>query len=148
MKFAFALNLSQELNKFVYVFNQIEWDINKITQNANYGEDVTELYIGIICVLPQFEVFFKPRKPRYDRDEKVYEKEGVKYKLHKTLQYEIRLNYEIFKDASEIEAKKILLQEIFQSLKALDKMKGKLKDFNTTKFKEDLERYFMEKKLM
>jgi len=141
MKFGFALNLSPEINKLLEVFNSIEKEINELVSINNYGDSVNELYIGVICVSPQFEPFFKPRKPRYNKEEKIYEKEGIEYRLYKTLQYEIKLDFETMKSLNQESAKKKLASAILDSISIMDNIKG-IEKFEKKRFRDDLEALF------
>lgn len=65
-----------------------------------------------------------------------------------SLVYDIKPNYEVFRSASENEAKIILGKGIINSLTVFDEMKDKIKDFDVGKFKKDLDQYFIEKQLI
>lgn len=144
MKIAFGLNLSPEINRFLNLFNQIELGMNNITEKKNYGNAINELFIGLICVAPQFEPFYKPRRPKYIKEKKEYEKDGFSFAFEKTFEYEIKLNYEDLKNAKEEDAERMIAEEILSSLQVFDKMKSKIKDFDEKRFKADIERYFRE----
>ena len=147
MKFGFALNLSPEINKFLEVFNRIEQEISDITEQGIYGDGINELYIGIICVAPQFEAFFKPRKPRYEKEKKTYEKEGIKYKDYKTLQYEIKLDFDYMKNSDEEAAKRKLVESVFNSLDVIETIK-EIKSFDLKTLKKELGDHFKKQSLL
>ncbi len=129
----FIISLSNELDSFF--------------AEKNYGEDVKEIIIGIICVSKDFESFFNLRKPRYIRDKKVVKSKDTKqeYEVEKCLEYDIKLDYRSVIIASDAEIVKIISNEILNSLNIIDTMKKKIKDFDTKKFREDFELFFREK---
>jgi len=126
----FSISLSEELETFF--------------EKRNYGEDVKEIIIGIICVSKNFEPFFNPRKPRYIKGKRIIKSKYTKqeYEIEKCFEYDIKLDFETFKKVTEAEAKKILVEEILKSLSVLDEFNSKIKNFDTTNFKNDLKHFF------
>lgn len=100
------------------------------------------------CTPIGFEKFSKLPKPNYTKGKKVINPDGIPFTLEDNFEYSIKLDFETFKNGEDEECSKLLAREILQSLNVLDIMKGKIKDFNTEKFKEDLENYFKEKELI
>ncbi len=116
--------------------------------NKSYGEELNHFLIGIICVKPEFESFFKVRKPRYKAVDNIKLFDGGTTELIGVYGYDIKLNFEEFVSANEIESKKILAQEILNSLSNLDALPKKVKDFDKERFKADMEQFFKSEKLI
>ncbi|CAD0007110.1 hypothetical protein FLACHUCJ7_03180 [Flavobacterium chungangense] len=148
MKFALALYTSAEIKKETRFLVHFSDELEKSFNNKKYGDDLMEIVIGIICVSPVFEQFFKPRKPKYTKDKKHVKSEGFEYDIEKCLEFDLKLDFEIIKKASDDEAKKYLSKEILKSLDIINTMKSKIKDFDLINFKQDLENYFKEKTLI
>jgi len=148
MEFALVKYMSVELSKRTLIVQNFAEEIGKHFESENYGEDLKSLIIGIIGVSPQFEAFFKSRKPKYTKGKSNVESEGFKYKTEDCLEYDVKIDFGIFQKATDEEVKKNLAKEILLSLKVLDEMKSKIKDFNIEKFKADLESYFRKKELI
>ncbi|WP_264536247.1 hypothetical protein [Flavobacterium sp. N1736] len=117
-------------------------------RNKTYGSDIKAYTIGIVCVAPQFAQFFKAQKPKYTKGKKVINPDGIPFTLEDSFEHSIKLDFETFKNSSEVEAKKYLAQEILKSLDIIETMKAKIKDFDLINFKRDLESYFKEKNLI
>ncbi|WP_035651846.1 hypothetical protein [Flavobacterium sp. ASV13] len=148
MKLALAQYTSAEIKKETRFLIDFSDEIEKYFIKKKYGNDLMEIVIGIICVSSIFEQFFKPKSPKYTKEKKHIKSEGFEYEVEKCLEYSIKLDFETFKNSSEIKAKKYLAQEILKSLEIIDTMKSKFKDFDLVNFKKDLENYFKEKELI
>lgn len=148
MKIGFAQYTSAEIRKETRFLIDFSNDMEEYFIKKTYGTDVIEIIIGIICVSPSFETFFKPGKPKYIKEKKGIKSEFTKqeYDIEKCLTYDIKLDFETFKNSSEVEAKRYLELEILKSLEIIEAMKTKMKDFDLIKFKRDLEDYFKEKR--
>ncbi len=141
MTIGFAPNLSIEVSRHSAVINSVKNDIENLIRDKNYGEDISELHIGIVSVSPQFQQFFKPRSPKYTKGEKSYMKEDVQYKFYNSFEYDVRLDFEAFKNASEQEAQKIIAKGILSSFDVFKRFKK----FDSNQFKSDLEGLFKAK---
>ena len=134
-----------EINKFGNMSNQFENSLKEYFNHRDYGDGIKKICIGIICISPDFEQFGQPGKPKYTYEYKTYTQAGVTYTVGRLLEYDIKLDFETFRNASYEEAGKILAKEIMSSLIVFDKMKKKIKDFDRELFGKDLEQYFKEK---
>ena len=138
MKIGFAPYLSMEINKYSSIINLVEKRLIENLSSKSYGNGILEIYIGIICIGPEYKQFFKPRKPKYTSDNKLYVKDGEEHTLYKTFEYDILLDYKKFSLATELHFRTMLEDEILNSLRVFDDMKSKIKDFDAEKFKKDL----------
>ena len=147
MKIGLAQFVSADIRTEANFISDFSNEMEEWCAEKKYGNDLIELVIGIICVSPGFEAFFKPGKPKYIKEKKDVKSEFTKnaYDIEKCLTYNIKLDFETFKKFSEIEAKKHLALEILQSLEIIETMKTKIKDFDFANFKEDLKKYFQGK---
>ncbi len=143
MKFEFAPVSTVEV-KHVTLMNELEHKLNSFFQSKNYGEDLKEVYIGVVAVNPRLERFFKQQKPRYIVDCKNYIRNSVSYSVDRALKYYINLNFERFNNASETEAREILKKELLNSISLFDRFKNKIKDFNVLPFRQDMKRFVEE----
>jgi len=148
MKIGLALYTSAEIRNKSRCLIDFSDEMKRYFLKKNYGNDLSEIVIGIICVSPNFEQFFKPRRPKYTKDKKHIKSEGFEYDIEKCLSYDIKLDFETCKNGTEEECRKFLAREILQSLTVLDVMKNKIKDFDTLQFRTDLESYFKERSLV
>jgi hypothetical protein len=141
MTIGFAPNLSIEVSRHSSVINSVKSDVEKLIADKNYGEDISELHIGIVSVSPQFAQFFKPRLPKYTKGKKSYTKEDVHYEFYNSFEYDVRLDFETLKNASEQEAQKMIAKEILSSFDVFKKFKK----FDSDQFKSDLAGLFKAK---
>jgi hypothetical protein len=120
--------LSMEISKGILVKSPIITRISKVLEshfrNKNYGEGVSSLTIGIICVRAKAGAFF-PAREKYTRSEGKVE-------------YDVVLDYEAVKTANEPELRRMLCEKIVSSTVILQKMA--ISDFDIDKFKLDLEK--------
>lgn len=150
MEFGLSEYVSVEISKKSYLITSLSEDIKDFLKDKEYGESLNSLFIGIICVSPQFETFFKSRNPKYTKNKKTFisKTTKVKYAIENCLEYDVKICFEEFNNGLEVDCRKLLANGILQSLKVVEGMKVKIKDFNFEEFKADLEKYFKEKELI
>ena len=124
--------------------------LKEYLSKRDYGQDVQNIFIGCICVKPRegFEEWFKIRKPKYKEIEKIKLLDNSIKEFKGTFSYDIKLNFDEFVSATETESRRILAQEILNSLSNLDALPKKVKDFDKEKFKSDIEQLFKEHDLV
>ncbi|RZJ76298.1 MAG: hypothetical protein EOO45_02790 [Flavobacterium sp.] len=135
MKIGLARYISVEIEKFSEIFTSIESELNNFFLRKDYGQNVKELHIGIICVSPQFEQFFQPKNVKFTRGKK-YEKEGVLFSLEGVLEYDFKLDYASMISIGD-EARTIIIYALLESLRELKEISSKLK-FNLGDFENDM----------
>lgn len=132
----YSIGIEDKIQAINYVSNSLE----KFLSAKNYGEDLNELLIGVICVAPEFDKFNVPRKPKFT-DFKEGIVSGIKVIEQKSFTYEIKIDYEQFYDSSENERVIFIIEQILDSLENLDKIPKKVKNFDKEKFKNDVKEY-------
>ena len=149
MDFGLAQYTSIEVDKETGFITPYSDSLSVFFKKKNYGDDIKDITINIICVSENFEPFFKPKKPKYLKEKKLIESYGFKYEIENRLIYELKIDFNEFKNAQdEMSRKKILSREILSSLDTLDSIKKKIKDFDWEAFKKDFETYFKENELL
>lgn len=141
MELGLAQYVSVEISDFSNSINSLSDSIKEFARNKEYGSSIKALFIGVICVSPKFENFFKPREPKYTANKKQIHKEGFTYEIEKCLEYDIKIDFELVRNTSDNDRIKIIAEELIKSLRILDEIKIKNKDFNTEKFRNDIELY-------
>jgi hypothetical protein len=107
-----------------------------------YGDDLKSLYIGIFCMSPKFEKFFKIRRPNYQTETKTYIHQGVQVERKAmSLTYDLKLDFETYLNALDV--KPLLAQDILKSLDTISTVK-KIKDFDLSKLRSDFEHFFQQ----
>nr|WP_315422508.1 hypothetical protein [uncultured Pedobacter sp.] len=149
MNFGLAVNVSVEISSKTSYIQSLSDELEAKFKNKNYGKDIKSFTIGILCVSPQFDQFYKKRiKPKYVKGIKVIKPDGISFTLEDNFEYSVKIDFEIFKNAEEQEAKKVLAGEILGSLVVFDTMRSKIKDFDLVSFKTDLVDYFERNQLI
>lgn len=143
MKIGFAPVSTVEV-KHVSLLDRLEQELNSFFQQKSYGEDLKELYIGVVVVRPCLDRLFKLKKPKYTFDYKNYIRNTISHSYGRAMQYRIKLNFEHFNNASETEARDMIKKELLNSINVFDRYKNKIKDFNVGSFRQDLGSFFME----
>lgn len=92
----------------------------------SYGLGIETLVVGIICVKPEFDFFFKVRK-KYS-------------KKRKLLEYDIKLDHAKVLAADQNELVEIIRDGILGSFAVFDELK--IKDFDAERFKSDMVDFF------
>jgi hypothetical protein len=105
-----------------------------------YGDDITTLYIGIICESTNFATLVKTRKPNYKTKSRRYMYQGVEVERpEKSLVYDVILDYDAIKNAEDI--RPIISRDVLASLATIATIK-KITDFDLPRFKTDFEEFF------
>lgn len=132
--------ISVEISNKMNFISQDVASLKAYFANRSYGNDLHSLYIGVICMSPKFEQFFKSRKPNYKSEAKVLIDHGVRVEQEaRSLSYDLKLDFETYLNATE--RKSLLARDILKSLDTIGTVK-KIKNFDLGKFKEDFEDFF------
>ena len=101
------------------MINSISSNINSYLETRDYGDGLATIHIGIICVNPVYDDFYKPKRHRFD-------------KKNKALTIEFKFEFNIFSKLSIEERKKLILNELIKIPEVVveKKIKGfDIKDF-------------------
>lgn len=138
MEIKFALNISDKVRNVKSVFDELEHWINSTIFQKDYGKDLQEIYIGWICVSPEFDQFFKPRKPRY-YSEKQMSVDGHNYFLNKALELEIKLDFVTVGSSNLTEVYNIIYKALIEALRGSINADKKIQDFDSEQLILDLD---------
>lgn len=120
-------------------------DMSETTNNSiasnYYGASIEKMLIGLIAVEPVYDAFAKPRRPRYTEHKETMAFGSIPIVTHKTLEIEIKLDFEQFLAAEGKELQKMVAKEVLNALHSL-KLPKKVTDFDKDKFVADLDSLF------
>jgi len=138
MEFALTLEVSELIgqNGVSDYIKEVSDHISEFLRTKDYGDGLKTIYIGIICVAPEFDFFFKVRKPKYKKGTVVTIEDGRPYEQTDALVYDIKLDYDVFVNADEHEVKKILSIELLNSFFVFNSVK--VKQFSREIFEKDV----------
>lgn len=130
MEFALTQEVSEPIikNGVSEYIKQMSDNISEFLRTKDYGDDLRTLYIGVICVAPEFDFFIKVRKPKYKKGKVVTIQDGRPYERTDALVYDIKLDYNAFVNANENDVKKMLSIELLRSFAVFNSIKVKLFD--------------------
>lgn len=138
MKFALTQEVSEQLlsNGVSDHIQSLSNELSEFLKSKNYGNDLLKIYVGIICVSPEFDIFFKVRKPKYKKSKVGPIEDGRHSGLENSLSYDIKLDYNKFTIASESEVFRMLAIEIMKSLVVFNALR--IKNFDREQFEKDV----------
>ena len=137
MKFGLVSTVSVEVQHHAKVVTEISQQIKDFLEKRDYGTDVQELYVGVTCVSPEFEKFFKSRSPKYSQGFVSYVKDDVKYETNNCFEYAIELNFDQIRKAGPEEVRETIIAKFIPSLHYLDRFK----DFRADEFRTDVKNF-------
>ena len=117
---------------------------NNLVASNDYGESIEKMLVGLIVVEPVYDDFSKPRRPRYTAHKETMAFGSIHIVSHKTLEIEIKLNYEQVLMAEDEELKRIVASEVLNTFQNL-KVPKKVTDFDKDRFVADIDRLFHQK---
>ena len=137
-------NLTQEQNNWI---NELSVELQAFFENRNYGEDLNQLYFGLITVKPEFDQFFKKKRPRYRPGERTSCVDGIEIKSNNCVEIDCKIE---FNQVSELNKDKLIekvCKEILTESDCLTRL-SKLKKFDFESYKSDLKNYLIDKKFI
>ena len=137
-------NIEQEKSDIIH---KLSSKMESFFSSKNYGDGIKSFTIGIVCITPQFEQFFKNTRPKYTKGKQVISPDGISIVLENNFEYGIRLNYDEFIESDEKAAMKILSREIILSFPSLEDIMQNIPHFDFVEFKNDFVT-FLEENLM
>ncbi len=110
---------------------------NNLVASNDYGDSIEKMLVGLIVVEPVYDDFSKPRRPRYTEHKETMAFGSIPIVIHKTLDIEIKLNYEQVLAAEGEELKRIVASEVLNTFQNL-KVPKKVTDFDKDRFVADI----------
>lgn len=140
MKFGITIEIDLEANSKSALIQKVSDSLEGHFRDKDYGSDIENLYVGFICQrpMPDFESFFKERKPKYVSSQSVELHDGGRQVIRNAFSYDVRLNaesYEQFVRAPEAEALALLADSLIESLSNFDALPKKVRGFDVEAFK-------------
>jgi hypothetical protein len=146
MRVELTVEASEAVANKTYLIHDLSNKMSEYFWDKSYGEDVIEIFIGIICVAPEFEWFSVVRKPKYTTYRK-YNRNGVEIIVDRNFCFDVKIDFNRFKDQFDNENCKMLASEILESLSILDKLPKKVKDFDKERFRADM-KFLLKKQVL
>ena len=115
--------------------------LNDLISSNDYGDSLETILIGLIAVATIYDKFAKPHRPRYTEHKESLAFGSIPIVINKTLEIEIKLDYEKVLTANEEAFCRIVATEVLNTLHTL-KLPKKVTDFDKDRFVADVESVF------
>ncbi|KAF2512724.1 hypothetical protein EYY60_06345 [Flavobacterium zhairuonense] len=135
-------NLNQEQNSWIIALSN---ELESFFENRAYGEDLKELYFGVITVKPEFDQFFKARRPRYRPGERTSFVDGIEINSNNCAELDCKIEFGKISELDKEALVELVCEEILTASNSLTRL-SKLKRFDFKTYQSDLENYLIEKK--
>lgn len=130
MDFGLSFELSKDLLPKLEYLTNLSLRIEDHFKLRKYGLAVDTITIGIICVSPEFDFFFKVRN-KYS-------------KKNKLIEFDIKIEYQSVKKVSDNEIENIILNSIQEQIFIIDEFD--IAGFESEQFKADFNMFCQIKK--
>jgi len=134
-------NLSTEQNSWI---NELSEDLKLFFNTRSYGKDLNELYFGLITVKPEFDNFFKKRKPRYRPGEQISIVDGIEIRSTNCVEIDCKIEFSDVSNLGKIELINKVCKKLLLEADCLLRI-PRLNNFDYNSFRLDFEGYLIEK---
>ncbi|MCF1753314.1 hypothetical protein [Mariniradius sediminis] len=134
--------MTQEQNNWT---NDLSVELKAFFENRDYGEDLSQFYFGLITLKPEFDQFFKMKRPRQRPGERPSYFDGIEIKSNNCVEIDCKIE---FSQVSALKKDKLIekvYDELLTESDCLTRL-SKLKKFDFESYKSDLENYLIDKK--
>lgn len=146
MRFALVqyTNLTQEKTNWI---NDLSVEFKSFFENKNYGEELKELYFGLTMVKPEFEQFFKRKRPVYKAGERTSYIDGIETKSNNCAEINCKLEFNEISELNKAELIEKVCEVLLTESECLTRI-SKLKNIDFNTFKSDFKTYMVEKEYL
>jgi hypothetical protein len=136
MEFNVTMEIGLGLGNISMIAHSIINDLNEKLKNKDFGESIKQIIVSVVCVAPEFETFFKSRKPKFVSGKKTIKKYGTEYEIDSLLTYDLKLDYRKIKLMNDSEVRIYVRKELFNSISIIKAIK--FEDFDIYNFEKEL----------
>jgi len=142
MEFGIGMEIEKEASKSGSYVHSFVDHLSEFIRARYYGSGIEHFTIGLVVIRsrPGYEDWFKQRKPRFRKIQKLKMPNGAVTELHNCYSYDIKLSdAEIDRFiASGESALKLFCQKFISSLITFESPSMKKRDFDLRAFREDV----------
>ncbi len=139
MQVALALEIDASVDSLSTAVAEAAARVKDFFAGRDYGEDIANLFIGVILTGGGSERLHPVRKLSY---KKILSSTSritrQKMEMRNVVQYDVKPDYEAFRRLNYEQAKRFIADELVNSTSILEQHKAKFPDFDLQKFKDDL----------
>lgn len=141
MEFKLVNEASFDFGHIANMIDEISIGLNSFFKEKNFGNDLESIIICFISTSPEFDLFMKPKKPKYTKGTKEFVNNGVKLTVSNSLRFDIKLDHDVLISTSSIEdLRPVIYSKIMMHVHLFNQIK--IRDFDTALFLKELEAYF------
>lgn len=118
--------------------------VSNFVSEKDYGESIETILVGLLADDSIYDDFSKPRRPRYTEHKETKAFGSIPIVIHKSLELEIKLNYEQVLAAEGKEFIEMIALEVLNLFHGM-KLPKKVTDFDRDRFVADMDKLFHEK---
>lgn len=147
MQFDITLKIDEPARPRQPLIESIKRELQDFFKDRDYGKDILQYNLLIICVGKNFDHLFPVNKPTYV-DHKVSKNRftGESIEMNKLFINEVKMSspeYEEFLHSGEEDVRKLLARKIVGSLDNLESLPKKVKDFDKQRFKTEMQHFLI-----
>jgi len=114
--------ISFEIKEKFQAISPYHLEIKEYFMDKFYGDDLTTIYMSIICESAGFAALIKPRKPSYKEEKEQYIYQGIQVERDgKSLGYDVIVNFDEYRKTEDI--RPLLARDILNSLETIKTVK-------------------------
>lgn len=145
MEFGIGMEIDEEASASASAVQAFANSLEEFIRSRNYGAGVERFTIGLVVIKtrPGYENWFKQRKPRFQKIQKIQMLDQSVVELHNCYSYDIKLSDdEIDKFiASGESAIQLFCQRFISSLINFESPSMKKRDFDLRAFRDDVQSF-------
>jgi hypothetical protein len=139
MNVGIALETDAAFEPLSVVVTDAAVKIKEYFATRDYGQDLSNIFIGVILTGPGSERLHPVRRPSYKKllrfNNRIIKRQ---MEMKNVFQYDVKPDYEIFSRLNVGEARRVFLELLLDSTIVIEKHKARFPDFDLERFKEDL----------
>lgn len=137
MRVGLALEIDSALDHLATVVSEIDQELKTFFSDREYGNDVENIFIGIVLTGPGSERIHPVRRLRHKKLHKI-RLPGKQIEFRNLVEYDIKPDFEAYRRADVCEARRRLVGDLVGSLEVLEKHRDRFPNFDVAHFGSDL----------
>ncbi len=145
MEFGIGMEIDNEASTSAHAVQDFVKRLAEYIRSRNYGAGVEHFTIGLVAIksTPGYENWFKERKPRFQKIQKIRMLNQSVVELHNCYSYDIKFaddEIDEFVASTEV-AIKLFCKKFISSLSNFESPSMKNRDFNLLSFRKDVQSF-------
>lgn len=139
MNIGIALEIDSALESLSTLVTDTAAKIKEFFAHQDYGQDLSNIFIGVILTGPGSERLHPIRRPTYKKVLRFNNRViNQRMEFRNVFQYDVKPDYDILRRSNADQARRVLCDALVASTVVLEKNKAKFPDFDLDRFRNDL----------